>query len=78
KSDVESFYAPEHRKQGYIQASDRYGAARTFALMEGSVSMITVASDTGLSVDRINTEIASLKGAAKRSDNGFALKTLTA
>ncbi|MEP2182460.1 GGDEF domain-containing protein [Roseibium sp.] len=78
KSDVESFYAPEHRKQGYIQASDRYGAARTFALMECSVSMITVASDTGLSVDRINTEIASLKGAAKRSDNGFALKTLTA
>ncbi|MEP4030242.1 EAL domain-containing protein [Roseibium polysiphoniae] len=78
KSDVESFYAPEHRKQGYIQASDRYGAARTFALLDCSISMITVEPETGLPVDRINTEIASLKRAAKRSDDGFVVKTLAA
>ena len=78
KSDVESFYNAEHRACGYIEASDRFGSPRLFSLLDCSISVITLEPSVTLHPDQVNAEIAALKRAAKRSDDGLAVKTLTA
>ncbi|WP_417671719.1 EAL domain-containing protein [Roseibium sp.] len=78
KSDVESFYNTEHRKCGFIEASDRFGAPRLFSLLDCSISMMTLAPNVSLSPDQVNAEMAELKRMAKRSDDGLAVKTITA
>ncbi|WP_208978055.1 EAL domain-containing protein [Labrenzia sp. 011] len=76
--DVESFYEPEHRAQGYIEAQDRFGTTRQFPLLQCSISILTLPRNTTLHPDRLNDEIWELKRAAKRSDDGLAVKSLAA
>ncbi len=74
--DVESFYEAEHREQGYIQAADRFGVMRQFPLLQISVSILTLPQGKTMHPGVINREIMELKSAAKRSDDGIAVKTL--
>ncbi|KZM50383.1 diguanylate phosphodiesterase [Labrenzia sp. OB1] len=76
--NVESFYEPEHRAQGYIEAQDRFGTNRRFPLLQCSISILTLPRNTTLHPDQLNDEIWKLKRAAKRSDDGLAVKCLAA
>ncbi|MBO6893377.1 MAG: EAL domain-containing protein [Roseibium sp.] len=74
--DVESFYEPEHREQGYIEAQDRFGTTRQFPLLQCSISILTLPKGFTIRPDLLNDEIIELKRAAKQSDDGLAVKTL--
>jgi len=76
--DVESFYEPEHRAQGYIEAQDRFGTTRQFPLLQCSISILTLPKGLTLHTDTLNDEIRDLKREAKRSDDGLAVKCLAA
>jgi len=76
--DVESFYEPEHRDRGYIEAQDRFGTTRQFPLLQCSISILSLPRGTTLHPDALNHEIMELKRAAKRSDDGLAVKCLKA
>lgn len=76
KSDVESFYDPEHRDSGYMEALDRFGSNRKFKLLDCSISIVTLPPGISMHPDRLNEEIAMLKHEAKRSDDGLVVKTL--
>lgn len=78
KSDVESFYEPEHRDQGYIEAVDRFGSNRLFSLLDCSISIASLLPNTTLHPDQLNEAMAALKREAKRSDDGLAVRTLDA
>lgn len=77
RRDVESFYEPRHRDQGFIRAPDRYGTMRDFPLLQCSVSILTVPKGMTVKRDRMTEEMAALKGKAKSSENGLAVKVLT-
>ncbi|WP_428645323.1 EAL domain-containing protein [Roseibium sp.] len=76
--DVESFYDPEHREQGYIEAQDRFGTTRQFPLLQCSISILSLPKGMTVHPDTLNDEIRDLKRAAKRSDDGLAVKCLAA
>ncbi|CTQ52200.1 Putative cyclic di-GMP phosphodiesterase YliE [Roseibium album] len=76
--DVESFYEPEHREQGFIEAQDRFGTTRQFPLLQCSISILTLPKGMTIRPDLLNDEIMELKRAAKRSDDGLAVKSLAA
>ena len=76
--DVESFYEPEHRERGFIEAQDRFGRTRKFPLLQCSISILSLPKGLTLHPDTLNHEIMELKRAAKRSDDGLAVKCLAA
>lgn len=76
--DVESFYEPEHRAQGYIEAQDRFGTSRQFPLLQCSISILSLPKGVTAQPETLNNEIMKLKRAAKRSDDGLAVKYLAA
>jgi len=76
--DVESFYEPEHRARGYIEAQDRFGTTRQFPLLQCSISILSLPKGTTVHPDTLNHEIMELKRAAKRSDDGLVVKSLAA
>ena len=76
--DVESFYEPEHRERGFIEAQDRFGTTRQFPLLQCSISILSLPKGLTLHPDTLNHEIMELKRAAKRSDDGLAVKCLAA
>ena len=76
--DVESFYEPEHRELGYIEAQDRFGTTRQFPLLQCSISILSLPKGAMIDLDALNEQINDLKLSAKRSDDGLAVKTLGA
>jgi diguanylate cyclase (GGDEF)-like protein len=76
--DVESFYEPEHRERGYIEAQDRFGTTRQFPLLQCSISILSLPKGMTIHPDTLNDEIMQLKLAAKRSDDGLVVKSLAA
>ncbi|MEP3045956.1 MAG: EAL domain-containing protein [Roseibium sp.] len=76
--DVESFYDPAHRAQGYIQAIDRFGTLRQFPLLQCSISILTLPKGFTLHIDELNDQIKELKRAAKNSDDGLVVRSLAA
>jgi len=76
--DVESFYDPEHRELGYIEAQDRFGTTRQFPLLQCSISILSLPKGITVHPDTLNDEISELKFAAKRSDDGLVVKNLAA
>jgi diguanylate cyclase (GGDEF)-like protein len=76
--DVESFYDAKHREQGFIEAQDRFGTTRQFPLLQCSISILSLPKGVTLNPDTLNHEIMDLKRAAKRSDDGLAVKCLAA
>ncbi|MET1411213.1 EAL domain-containing protein [Roseibium sp. HPY-6] len=78
RDDVESFYDPEHRERGYMEAQDRFGTTRQFPLLQCSISILSLAQGVTLHPDTLNHEISELKLEAKRSDDGIVVKSLAA
>ncbi|WP_306145958.1 EAL domain-containing protein [Roseibium sp. MMSF_3412] len=78
RDDVESFYEPVHREQGYMEAQDRFGTTRQFPLLQCSISILSLSRGLTLRPDALNDEISSLKLAAKRSDDGIVVRSLAA
>lgn len=78
KTDVESFYDAEDRRRGHIEATDRFGANRKFPLLDCSISLLSLPPNATMHPDRLNGELAGMKREAKRSDDGFVVKTIEA
>ncbi|QDG76910.1 EAL domain-containing protein [Labrenzia sp. PHM005] len=78
RNDVESFYDPEHRTQGFIKAQDRFGTMREFPLLQCSVSILTIPRGVSANSNLVTEEMMLLKGAAKSNDNGLVMKTYSA
>ena len=78
KSDVESFYCAEHRSSGFIETPDRLGNLVRYPLLDCSVSILTLEREASLCLDHMTAEFAKLKGMAKRSGNGLAVRTIDA
>ncbi len=78
KNDVESFYEPEHRAQGFINAQDRFGTMREFPLLQCSVSILSIPRGVSADPNRVTEQMMHLKGAAKTNDNGLVMKTYSA
>ncbi|OGG99252.1 MAG: hypothetical protein A2600_05955 [Candidatus Lambdaproteobacteria bacterium RIFOXYD1_FULL_56_27] len=72
KRDVESFYSPEDRERGYIEAVSREGDLRRFPLLGVSAAVLEVKEGTtGLTLERISAGTAALKKGAKASPTGL-------
>ncbi|MCW8132275.1 MAG: EAL and GGDEF domain-containing protein [Planctomycetota bacterium] len=68
RRDVESFYDPEDRRNGYIVTEDRDGGMRRFPLLTTSVAVAHwSAAATPRSVEHLSRVIADLKKRAKSS-----------
>ncbi len=77
KTDVESFYEPEHREAGYLEATDRFGTKRQFPLLDCSISILSLPENSAFHTDHVNSELARLKRAAKKSDDGLAVNAVS-
>ena len=76
--EAESFYSKEHRLAGEIMAVGRDGTERRFPLLRCSVGVILAppyAAD--FDADTIAMEIGRVKKAAKESESGLALLSLS-
>ena len=72
KRDVESFYSPEDRARGFIEAVSREGVLRQFPLLGVSAAILEVREGTtGLTLERISAATAALKKGAKASQTGL-------
>ena len=68
KTDVESLYSPEDRRNGYISGISRAGRAERFPLLTTSGAVIHKPADRSLpNLDMLSSLIASGKKAAKDS-----------
>lgn len=73
EQDVESFYLPKHRQQGYIDMEARDGTMRSFPLMSFSTAIVELPENTNItSADQLSRYIARLKKEAKRAVDGMA------
>ena len=69
KNDVESLYAPEDRRNGYINGVSREGQAQRFPLLAISGAVLHKGSKRGLpGMDNVSALIAQAKKAAKQSE----------
>ncbi|WP_417693722.1 EAL domain-containing protein [Roseibium sp.] len=76
KTDVESFYDPAHREQGFIEATDRFGGLRQFPLLDCSISIVTAPDGFVTRADEVLEALAKLKREAKKSDDGLVVMTM--
>ena len=76
---VAGFYSPEHRRAGFLETTDRYGALRRFPLLTLSAAILDVnPAEAALSSARAIAErLTPLKQAAKRTP-GHCLLCATA
>lgn len=73
RSDVESLYAPEDRRNGYIKAPSRSGKNQRFPLLTISAAVIHKAAGRPLPpIDHVSAAIAEAKKAAKLSPEKIA------
>lgn len=76
--EVESFYEPEARCLGYLEATARDGLVRRFELLTCSAGMLVLpAGRDPVPADRVMAEIARLKKQAKGNDRRLATSELT-
>ena len=72
RQDVESFYSPEHREDGYIEVKDRNDEVRRFPMMGVSAAVIEMpAGQRSVTVDSLSARFAELKKLAKKKCNGY-------
>ncbi|UHS55885.1 GGDEF domain-containing protein [Agrobacterium vaccinii] len=74
--DVIDLYSDEDRAAGVITGHDRFGNEREFALLRCSIGVVQLPK--GLIIgnpERISSEIAAIKKAAKESDSGLVMRT---
>jgi len=71
-NDVESFYDPEDRENGYIEAKDRDGNRGKFKLLRVSAAILEVkGGSSGVTLERISAATAILKKGAKGAETGL-------
>jgi len=78
ENDVQSFYDPAARENGYISGKDRHGEQRHFPLMSCSAAVLSLEKDRPEgtpSHTTLDQAIAEMKKAAKLSTDHIALKT---
>lgn len=79
RHEVESFYEPEARRLGYLEAAGRDGVTRRFGLLTCSAGLLVLpAGRKPVPADRAMAEIARLKKKAKAGDRRIALSRLAA
>ncbi|WP_084462589.1 bifunctional diguanylate cyclase/phosphodiesterase [Oceanibaculum pacificum] len=79
RQDIASFYDAEARENGYIEATDRQGQKRRFAMMTCSAAILHLPGGRrSSSPDAIMDQIAKLKKQAKQADDGVALAVIPA
>lgn len=74
--DVVDLYSEEDRAAGLILGHDRFGNEREFALLRCSIGVLQLPK--GLIIgnpERISSEIAAIKKAAKESESGLVIRT---
>jgi diguanylate cyclase (GGDEF)-like protein len=72
--DVIELYSDEDREAGQIRGHDRFGIERDFALLRCSIGVLQLPKGHIIAnPERIGTEIAAIKKAAKESDTGLVL-----
>ncbi len=77
RHEVESFYEPEARRCGYLEATGRDGLARRFGLLTCSAGLLVLpAGRPAVAVDRAMAEIARLKKTAKAGERRLAVAEL--
>jgi len=78
-NDVESFYEPEDREKGYIEAKDREGNIGRFKLLRVSAAILEVkGGSAGVTLERISSATAVLKKGAKGAKTGMIGASLLA
>jgi len=73
--EVAELYSPEDRQAGRMVGLDRRGNERDFALLRCSIGVLTLPK--GLIIanpERIGSEIAGIKTAAKENDGGLVIR----
>ena len=79
RSDVESLYEDEVRREGHVMAVDRHGTTRRFPLLSASAAILQLpAHRPGASTDDVGTVIADLKKEAKESPSRTCAASLIA
>lgn len=74
--DVAQLYSDEDRAAGQITGYDRFGNEREFALLRCSIGVLELPKGLILgNPERIGSEIAAVKKAAKGSESGFVIRT---
>ena len=77
RHEVESFYEPEARRLGYLEAAGRDGLVRRFGLLTCSAGLLVLpAGREPVPTDRAMAEIARLKKKAKATDRRLAVVEL--
>jgi diguanylate cyclase (GGDEF)-like protein len=77
RHEVESFYEPEARRRGFLEATGRDGLARRFGLLTCSAGLLVLpAGRPAVAVDRAMAEIARLKKTAKAGGRRLAVSEL--
>lgn len=78
RHEVESFYEPEARQHGYLEAAGRDGVMRRFGLLTCSAGMLVLpAGREPVPADRAMAEIARLKKKAKSKAKGLAVAEIS-
>ena len=76
--EAESFYSPQHRAQGFIEATDRFGEERQFPLLTCSIGILHLAVGHACDdEDMLAKQIALLKSESKAATSGVASATLS-
>lgn len=74
--DVAELYSPEDREAGRMKGQDRHGNERDFSLLRCSIGVLTLPKGLVLAnPERIGSEIAAIKKAAKEDDGGLVLRS---
>lgn len=77
RHEVESFYDPDARRNGYLEAAGRDGVAHRFGLLTCCASLLVLpAGSEPLAADRAMAEIARLKKRAKAERCGLVVSEL--
>ncbi len=77
RHEVESFYEPEARRLGYLEAAGRDGLVRRFGLLTCSAGLLVLpAGREPVPTDRAMAEIARLKKKANATDRRLAVAEL--
>lgn len=74
--DVVALYSDEDRAAGQIKGHDRFGVERDFALLRCSIGVLQLPKELIIgSPEKIGSEIASIKKAAKESESGLVIRS---
>jgi hypothetical protein len=76
-AEVRHLYSAEDRLRGFMQGHDRDGVDKNIPLMRCSIGVLELPKEVMITdLNRISTEIASIKAGAKKSESGLCTAQL--